>query len=203
MCACVWECSSPSPLFHHPTQDNHPCGTHGPVAVGIQCQADGTITLSLCVVTHDDAPPETPPRPSAWGRNSHTNSHTNGHTNSHTSSTPTTTATATTPRTGISFAEIARKAKDAAAAAQQPSTTPVSVQSSPVIMPAAPVIAPRTPTQAAPRVVTGSAVTKQYQEARGSARDLARLRNMCFMQATQAYLVGNKALAKELGARGM
>lgn len=162
----------PHPLL----QDNHHVGTHGPVAVGVRCQPDGTVALSLCVVSHEDAPPDTPPRPSAWG-------------------VPAAPAAAT-PRTAtsVSFAEIARKAERAAATHQ-------SSKQPPVIMPA-PAIAPRTPTQAAPRVVTGTAVTKQYQDARGAARDLARLRNMCFMQATQAYLAGNKALAKELGARG-
>ena len=49
---------------------------------------------------------------------------------------------------------------------------------------------------------TGIAVDAEYAEARATARDHARARNACFEQATQAYLVGNKALAKELGAKG-
>ncbi|KAL3148670.1 hypothetical protein ABBQ38_014086 [Trebouxia sp. C0009 RCD-2024] len=53
-----------------------------------------------------------------------------------------------------------------------------------------------------PWVETGAAVSGQYADAREEARDQARLRNMYFQQATQAYLIGNKALAKELGAKG-
>eukprot|EP00891_Asterochloris_glomerata_P009151 jgi/Astpho2/9151/Aster-x0843 len=56
--------------------------------------------------------------------------------------------------------------------------------------------------QAMPWVDTGAAVAGQYAEAREEARDHARLRNMYFQQATQAYLAGNKAAAKELGAKG-
>ena len=41
-----------------------------------------------------------------------------------------------------------------------------------------------------------------YSESRGEARDFARIRNACFEQARQAYLVGNKALAKELSMKG-
>jgi hypothetical protein len=55
---------------------------------------------------------------------------------------------------------------------------------------------------AVPWVETGAAVAGQYADAREEARDHARLRNMYFQQATQAYLYGNKALAKELGAKG-
>lgn len=95
-----------------------------------------------------------------------------------------------TPPKASSFLAIARKAEHIAPPKPEPVTMPP------------PAIAPRTPTQPAPRVLTGAAVTRQYQDARSNARDLARLRNMCFMQATQAYLAGNKALAKELGARG-
>ncbi|DBA92550.1 TPA: hypothetical protein ACH3X1_002776 [Trebouxia sp. C0004] len=57
-------------------------------------------------------------------------------------------------------------------------------------------------TSKVPWVETGAAVSGQYADAREEARDHARLRNMYFQQATQAYLVGNKALAKELGAKG-
>eukprot|EP00195_Chlamydomonas_chlamydogama_P009630 CAMPEP_0202896984 /NCGR_PEP_ID=MMETSP1392-20130828/5868_1 /ASSEMBLY_ACC=CAM_ASM_000868 /TAXON_ID=225041 /ORGANISM="Chlamydomonas chlamydogama, Strain SAG 11-48b" /LENGTH=619 /DNA_ID=CAMNT_0049582517 /DNA_START=266 /DNA_END=2125 /DNA_ORIENTATION=- len=53
-----------------------------------------------------------------------------------------------------------------------------------------------------PRVETGAALSRQYAEARGEARDFARLRNACFQQATLAYLAGNKALAKQLSAQG-
>lgn len=49
---------------------------------------------------------------------------------------------------------------------------------------------------------TGAAVAQEYAQLRGGARDLARLRNAYFQQATQAYLAGNKALARELGAKG-
>ncbi|KAK9073838.1 hypothetical protein SSX86_006432 [Deinandra increscens subsp. villosa] len=49
---------------------------------------------------------------------------------------------------------------------------------------------------------TGDAVANMYSEMRGEARDHARLRNSYFEQARQAYLVGQKALAKELSAKG-
>ncbi|KAL5559563.1 hypothetical protein UlMin_035774 [Ulmus minor] len=49
---------------------------------------------------------------------------------------------------------------------------------------------------------TGDAVANMYSELRGEARDHARLRNVYFEQARQAYLVGNKALAKELSVKG-
>lgn len=49
---------------------------------------------------------------------------------------------------------------------------------------------------------TGDAVANLYSEVRGEARDHARLRNVCFEQARQAYLMGNKALAKELSVKG-
>ncbi|XP_074581663.1 polyadenylate-binding protein-interacting protein 7 [Curcuma longa] len=49
---------------------------------------------------------------------------------------------------------------------------------------------------------TGDAVANIYSETREEARDLARLRNACFDQARQAYLIGNKALAKELSFKG-
>ncbi|KAK9273996.1 hypothetical protein L1049_018810 [Liquidambar formosana] len=41
-----------------------------------------------------------------------------------------------------------------------------------------------------------------YSELREEARDHARLRNAYFEQARQAYLIGNKALAKELSVKG-
>ncbi|KAJ6847504.1 polyadenylate-binding protein-interacting protein 7-like [Iris pallida] len=41
-----------------------------------------------------------------------------------------------------------------------------------------------------------------YTEMREDARDLARLRNVCFEQARQAYLIGNGALARELSRKG-
>ncbi|KAL2897480.1 Polyadenylate-binding protein-interacting protein 7 [Bienertia sinuspersici] len=41
-----------------------------------------------------------------------------------------------------------------------------------------------------------------YSEVRGEARDHARIRNMFLEQARQAYLMGNKALAKELSVKG-
>ncbi|XP_068662099.1 polyadenylate-binding protein-interacting protein 7-like [Aristolochia californica] len=49
---------------------------------------------------------------------------------------------------------------------------------------------------------TGEAVANMYTELRDEARDHARLRNACFEQARQAYLIGNKALAKELSVKG-
>ncbi|THU45866.1 hypothetical protein C4D60_Mb02t22490 [Musa balbisiana] len=49
---------------------------------------------------------------------------------------------------------------------------------------------------------TGEAVANIYSESREEARDFARLRNACFEQARQAYLIGNKALAKELSMKG-
>nr|XP_004498833.1 polyadenylate-binding protein-interacting protein 7 isoform X2 [Cicer arietinum] len=49
---------------------------------------------------------------------------------------------------------------------------------------------------------TGDSVANMYSELREEARDHARLRNAYFEQARQAYLIGNKALAKELSAKG-
>ncbi|KAL8139215.1 hypothetical protein V2J09_005236 [Rumex salicifolius] len=49
---------------------------------------------------------------------------------------------------------------------------------------------------------TGEAVANLYSELREEARDHARLRNAFFEQARQAYIIGNKALAKELSAKG-
>ncbi|KAF8388715.1 hypothetical protein HHK36_025395 [Tetracentron sinense] len=49
---------------------------------------------------------------------------------------------------------------------------------------------------------TGEAVANMYPELREETHDHARLLNACFEQATQAYLIGNKALAKELSAKG-
>ncbi|EOA26806.1 hypothetical protein CARUB_v10022901mg [Capsella rubella] len=51
-------------------------------------------------------------------------------------------------------------------------------------------------------VETGDAVGNMYSDLREEARDYARLRNVYFEQARQAYLVGNKALAKELSVKG-
>ena len=53
-----------------------------------------------------------------------------------------------------------------------------------------------------PWVETGEAVSNLYTSTREDARDHMRLRNICFQQATQAYLTGNKALAKELSRKG-
>jgi DNA-nicking Smr family endonuclease len=41
-----------------------------------------------------------------------------------------------------------------------------------------------------------------FAEAREEARDLMRLRNACFQQATAAFVAGNGALAKRLAAEG-
>ncbi|KAL3650714.1 hypothetical protein CASFOL_007117 [Castilleja foliolosa] len=49
---------------------------------------------------------------------------------------------------------------------------------------------------------TGESVANMYSEMRGEARDHARIRNAYFEQARQAYLIGNKALAKELSIKG-
>ncbi|XP_043703862.1 polyadenylate-binding protein-interacting protein 7-like isoform X2 [Telopea speciosissima] len=54
----------------------------------------------------------------------------------------------------------------------------------------------------APWLETGDVVANMYSELRGEARDHARLRNAYFDQARQAYLIGNKALAKELSVEG-
>nr|GMC51341.1 polyadenylate-binding protein-interacting protein 7 [Ipomoea batatas]GMC53119.1 polyadenylate-binding protein-interacting protein 7 [Ipomoea batatas]GME17558.1 polyadenylate-binding protein-interacting protein 7 [Ipomoea batatas] len=58
-------------------------------------------------------------------------------------------------------------------------------------------------TRAAPVwLETGEAVANMYSEMREEARDHARLRNAYFEQARQAYLSGQKALAKELSEKG-
>ncbi|KAF6146605.1 hypothetical protein GIB67_008891 [Kingdonia uniflora] len=49
---------------------------------------------------------------------------------------------------------------------------------------------------------TGEAVGNMYSELREEARDHARLRNAYFDQARQAFLIGNKGLAKELSLKG-
>ncbi|KAK4422177.1 Polyadenylate-binding protein-interacting protein 7 [Sesamum alatum] len=49
---------------------------------------------------------------------------------------------------------------------------------------------------------TGESVANMYSEMREEARDHARVRNAYFEQARQAYLIGNKALAKELSLKG-
>ena len=51
-------------------------------------------------------------------------------------------------------------------------------------------------------VETGAAVSQLYAANRDEARDYARVRNVCYEQATNAYLSGNKALAKELSRQG-
>lgn len=64
-------------------------------------------------------------------------------------------------------------------------------------------LANRSSTRSAPVwLETGEAVANMYSEMRGEARDHARLRNAYFEQARQAYLVGHKALAKELSVKG-
>lgn len=75
---------------------------------------------------------------------------------------------------------------------------------------AVPPVAPSSPrgvrggvfVDATPRVETGAAVAAAYAAARQEASDLSRARNTAFEQATLAYRAGDKALAKELGARG-
>ncbi|XP_051119276.1 polyadenylate-binding protein-interacting protein 7-like [Andrographis paniculata] len=49
---------------------------------------------------------------------------------------------------------------------------------------------------------TGEAVANMYSDMREEARGHARIRNAYFEQARQAYLIGNKALAKELSIKG-
>ncbi|XP_076943464.1 polyadenylate-binding protein-interacting protein 7-like [Bidens hawaiensis] len=49
---------------------------------------------------------------------------------------------------------------------------------------------------------TGDAFPNMYSEMLGEARDHACLRNAYFEQARQAYLIGHKALAKELSVKG-
>jgi DNA-nicking Smr family endonuclease len=51
-------------------------------------------------------------------------------------------------------------------------------------------------------VETGAAVSQLYTTTRDEARDYARIRNVCYEQATNAFLSGNKALAKELSRQG-
>lgn len=53
-----------------------------------------------------------------------------------------------------------------------------------------------------PWLDTGEAVSSLYADMREEARDHARARNLCFEQARQAYIAGNRALAKELSAKG-
>jgi hypothetical protein len=53
-----------------------------------------------------------------------------------------------------------------------------------------------------PWVETGEAVSRMYATTREEAKGHLRARNMCFQQATQAYLSGNKALAKDLSRKG-
>lgn len=60
----------------------------------------------------------------------------------------------------------------------------------------------RMPVQPQPWLETGEAVANMYTDMREEARDHARVRNAYFEQARQAYLIGNKALAKELSAKG-
>lgn len=49
---------------------------------------------------------------------------------------------------------------------------------------------------------TGEAVANMPSEPREDVRDLARLRDACLEQASQAFLIGNKALARELSEKG-
>lgn len=111
---------------------------------------------------------------------------------------------------GGSFLEAVKRAAavEVEAAAANPGK-PASQSPPPPAWGAAAPAAPKTPTKvsggspvAAPRVETGAQVSAQYSAARSAARDHARVRNMYFMQATQAYLAGNRKLAKELGAKG-
>ena len=60
----------------------------------------------------------------------------------------------------------------------------------------------RAPEAATPWVDTGDAVSAMYREEREQAREWALARNQMFEQATRAYLTGDKALAKELSAKG-
>ncbi|KAL5213341.1 hypothetical protein ABZP36_024188 [Zizania latifolia] len=49
---------------------------------------------------------------------------------------------------------------------------------------------------------TSDAMANIYSEIWGKACEFAHIRNTCFEQATQAYMFGNKALAKELSMEG-
>eukprot|EP00741_Cyanophora_paradoxa_P000296 tig00000403_g287.t1 len=51
-------------------------------------------------------------------------------------------------------------------------------------------------------VATGDSVASMYSDLREEARRCALMRNQCFMNATKAFLSGNKALAKDLGHQG-
>ena len=53
-----------------------------------------------------------------------------------------------------------------------------------------------------PWVETGEVVSHLYATTREDAKGHLRARNVCFQQATQAYLSGNKALAKDLSRKG-
>ncbi|XP_029123847.1 polyadenylate-binding protein-interacting protein 7 isoform X2 [Elaeis guineensis] len=58
-------------------------------------------------------------------------------------------------------------------------------------------------TRAAPVwLETGEAVANTYSESREDGHDFAHLRNTYLEQARQAFLIGNKALAKELSLKG-
>ncbi|KAL0582958.1 hypothetical protein ABG067_007091 [Albugo candida] len=52
------------------------------------------------------------------------------------------------------------------------------------------------------RVITGKAVTAQYQQVREEAYQLACARNKCFMRATEAFRSNNKAMATYMSREG-
>ena len=106
---------------------------------------------------------------------------------------PTTTLFATAAARGGGDAEAAAAAASRAAAARAvPPVAPAMGGTRGALASAAD----------APRVETGAAVAAAYATARQEASDLSRARNTAFEQATLAYRAGDKALAKELGARG-
>jgi len=51
-------------------------------------------------------------------------------------------------------------------------------------------------------VDTGASVSENYHDSRSLAMEHMRARNVCFEQATRAYLAGNKAMASKLSKKG-
>jgi len=62
-------------------------------------------------------------------------------------------------------------------------------------------ISQRTPAKWVGWMDTGERVGKQYMELRREAIEHAQIRNRLFQEATQAYLNGFKAAAKELSQK--
>jgi len=112
----------------------------------------------------------------------------------------------TAPFFGANYAKTAANAASIAPSTTVPNLSTRSndarAMKRPVTFEARPTPIWESPAGVVPKFNTGESVAVEYAEARSVARDHARLRNACFQQATQAYMAGNKALAKELGAKG-